>query len=87
MHNEIPKEKNILIYPTLANDYIKIQCSTQSILPQKIFIYNSQGQEILSKILTQLEEEINIDMLSSGFYIITMIDKYKMLYSNYFIKK
>ena len=87
LHNEIPKEKNILIYPTLANDYIKIQCSTQSILPQKIFIYNSQGQEILSKILTQLEEEINIDMLSSGFYIITMIDKYKMLYSNYFIKK
>jgi len=64
------------IYPNPAQNNISISISTKAVV-DKVIIYNSLGQEVLSK--NQLSESIDVRMLSNGMYVIEIVSGYVKL--------
>jgi len=63
-------EKDIVIYPNPAVDYITIQNKTSENIKQ-INIYNMLGKRVLST--ENISPNIDISGLSSGFYLLQII--------------
>lgn len=74
---------DIKIYPNPAIQFINIEGLQNSWMAQ---IYNTNGQLVLSKKITDTIEEINISELSSGMYIIKLTSENKE-WVKQFIKK
>ena len=58
------------IYPNPAQNNISISSPTKAVV-NKVIIYNSLGQEVLSK--NQLSKTIDVRMLSKGMYVIEIV--------------
>ena len=62
-------ENNILVYPNPATDYITIEAKFQ-----KILIYSLDGKLVLSSYSTEPNEKLDISSLSTGSYILQLIN-------------
>jgi hypothetical protein len=68
--NDINQKEKIKMYPNPANDNVYIDCAEMQDL--KMQIYNIIGERILQRELTTSTNEININLLSKGIYIIKL---------------
>ncbi len=62
------KVSNYLVYPNPALDFIKIKKAIQ-VNEAEFILYNSLGQIVLQKTLSESTTEINISALSKGVYV------------------
>ena len=62
--------KPMVIYPTIASNKITISLSDDALLNTHIFIIDNQGRSVKKEILTQLKQDVDINMLQKGMYFI-----------------
>jgi hypothetical protein len=64
-------DNNIAIYPNPVTDFINIKGGK---IGNTIQISNTLGQIVLSKVVTQFSESINVSNLQKGVYVVSVID-------------
>lgn len=77
--------ENVSIYPNPATDFVQI--STGS-LPSdlKLFVYDMNGQQIISKIITGNNYVLDLTTLTSGVYGIVIQDNFNLIHRSRIIK-
>ena len=78
----IDAKKSLTIYPNPANDKIYISSTINSNENRLLKIYNSMGENVISKLLTSNSEVLNIEELTPGIYLLNFSES-----SQLFIKK
>ncbi|MBK7571144.1 MAG: T9SS type A sorting domain-containing protein [Bacteroidetes bacterium] len=78
----IDTKKSFTIYPNPANDKIYISSTINGNDNRLLKIYNSIGENVLSRMLTSNSEIINIEELTSGIYMICFDRKSKVFIKN-----
>ncbi|WP_282125275.1 M6 family metalloprotease domain-containing protein [Marinifilum flexuosum] len=83
----INKSSDLVVYPNPVVDYIKIKGLQNELSNAKIEIYNSNGCKLYDKKLNsfQTEEQINLQFLAKGPYVIKVIATNKV-YSKKILK-
>lgn len=72
--NEIEKEINIEINPTLVSNSFFIKNNSFIKTPYTISIFNPLGQSVFNKKTIEQQEEINISAFSSGIYFVNIFN-------------
>ncbi len=62
--------KPIIIYPTVTRNKITVILSSNSLLNTHIFIIDNQGRIIRKEILIQLKQDIDVNSLQNGMYLL-----------------
>jgi hypothetical protein len=62
---------NVKIFPNPASTQITIQ-SNESDLGSQVFIFNAIGQEVFSERIASLNQLLNIEKLTEGFYFLKL---------------
>lgn len=74
-------EGNFILYPNPAQDFITIKAiDIQRLQGSRIKILNSNGRIIVDR---TFEDKINVSALNSGFYILVIESKERILYSKF----
>lgn len=63
-------QKNLLLYPTPANDYIVVTLSDKSALSGKAILSDLQGKIIKTYLLTEASQRLDISDVATGLYMI-----------------
>ena len=71
------------VYPNPASSYVKIQTNDFS---NRIILYDLNGNMLLNKIYNQNQIEISVDFLSSGIYVLKVINDSGFIYRKIIIK-
>lgn len=80
--NNIVEQNSFLVFPNPANDKICISSTMNTNDFRLLKIYNSIGENIISKTLTANSEIVNIEELTSGIYMICIDGSSKVLLKN-----
>ncbi|WP_196894862.1 S8 family serine peptidase [Aureivirga marina] len=70
--NEIIQNTDLTIYPNPVKDYLKIKSASSQV---DIKIFNVLGKKIMDKKFTNTPNGINLDILTSGIYIVRITDE------------
>ena len=65
---------NITFFPNPSNGNVRLKFNES--LSKDIKIYNPLGNIVLEKVINEIEIELNLENLSSGFYILILKEKY-----------
>jgi hypothetical protein len=71
------------VFPNPASSYVKIQANNFS---NRIILYDLNGSILLNKIYNQNQIEISVDFLSSGIYILKVINDSGFIYRKIIIR-
>ena len=71
------------VFPNPASSYVKIQANDFS---NRIVIYDLNGSILLNKIYNQNQIEISVDFLSSGIYVLKVINDSGFIYRKIIIR-
>jgi hypothetical protein len=71
------------VYPNPASSYVKIQTNDFS---NRIILYDLNGNMLLNKIYNQNQIELSVDFLSSGIYVLKVINDSGFIYRKIIIK-
>jgi hypothetical protein len=66
------KIDKVLLYPNLVNNFLTIETPGLDIA-SKLYIYNLNGQELMSQQIDQTKMEIDLSNLLPGVYILRII--------------
>ena len=77
--------KGVYVYPNPTSDFLKINFENES--HYKISIYDIQGKQTQEYQLSNLENTINLESLSSGNYVLLIVDTQNQLFTNYKLLK
>ena len=75
-----------IIYPNPANDYIKVKTDNLSVNSKSIQLINSIGQLVLSKSNIDYNEEVDLSSVSQGRYTAYVITDSKIIKENIIIQ-
>ncbi|NOU60383.1 M6 family metalloprotease domain-containing protein [Marinifilum caeruleilacunae] len=83
----IDETSDLILYPNPVKDYIKVRGSREILANASIEIYHANGSKMLEKTLNsfQDEEQINLQFLPKGVYLIKIISD-KNIYSKKIVK-
>jgi len=84
--SNIKKSNKLIIYPLPAKDFITISILENNINNNQLEILNYQGQCVIKQTLTLKYQQINIEQLPSGIYIVRVIDENGKMYVEKLLK-
>jgi len=78
--NKFEKENSISIFPNPAKNNLNINLLNSEFLNSQFEIYNLLGKEVLKGSIANMENSINIENLTNGFYLLK-IDSYTIKFT------
>ncbi len=78
------RENLISVYPNPVENILSLNLGT--LVPQELFLNNSTGQVLLHLSGNEIKEKIDVNYLSAGLYLITIIDNNKRVHLVKFVK-
>ena len=84
---DIRKEVSLNLFPNPTHEILNIELTNKLFLPEQVQIFNSNGQIVLNKIISQSQDlQLNVANLESGLYITKIQDSSRIQFSKPFIK-
>jgi len=72
--------EGLALYPSPATDRVNLIIAPETLtLPAEVFIYTSQGRLVLQQPINQLNTELNLQNLTSGWYMMQIRDGSQIL--------
>jgi hypothetical protein len=70
--NEQWLRNDVKLFPNPAANFVNIQLPKDAVFPVRLNVHDQQGRLLLQQTLTNTQSSLNIDLLSTGYYVVSL---------------